>query len=253
MKRLVSFFVLLFLFSCGDGVEIINTNDQDASVSDSLRNETEKTAKIIEPILDDEIIFLENKGISLREIKSVYNPNASLQLETVRFKEGLNVLDFSIEGIVDYKISTIENNYTISQHDKNNIEKEFLYGNNVFLAFLTDSEGVSLKTNKGHVLKNVTFSDEPLFDMAQPHLFYYLPAIKSEKTILDFYLVNTSISENGNRVKVTINDAEFVLTKWAAYQITGLKSSENTIRIQLLDEKANLIEGPFNDSGDRKF
>ena len=71
--------------------------------------------------------------------------------------------------------------------------------------------------------------------------------------MLDFYLVNTSISKGGNNVKVTINKTEFILNKWAAYEISGLKyNKEHTVRIQLLDKDGGLIDGPFNDSGDRK-
>ena len=73
------------------------------------------------------------------------------------------------------------------------------------------------------------------------HLFYYLPQSKTSQPILDFYLVNTSIAENGNKVKVTINETEFIINKWAAYEISGLKNSENTVRIQLLDKNNELI------------
>jgi len=66
-------------------------------------------------------------------------------------------------------------------------------------------------------------------------------------------LVNTSIAESGNKVKVTLNTTEFIIDKWAAYTIEGLTKAENTIRIQLVDKNNNLIDGPFNDSGDRSF
>ena len=52
-------------------------------------------------------------------------------------------------------------------------------------------------------------------------------------------------------MKVTINEIDFIIEKWAAYQIDGLKNNNNTIRIQLIDKSGNLIEGPFNDSGER--
>jgi hypothetical protein len=94
---------------------------------------------------------------------------------------------------------------------------------------------------------------ETLFEMNQPHLFFYQPQAENKQPILDFYLVNTSIAENGNKVKVTINSTEFIIDKWAAYTIKGLTKAENTIRIQLVDKNNNLIDGPFNDSGDRSF
>ena len=129
-----------------------------------------------------------------------------------------------------------------------------LYGNNVFLAFLTDKNNISIKTNKGSVLKNAVLGNEKsLFDTKAPHLFYHLPQAETTMPILDFYLVNTAISEQGNKVKVTINQTTFILEKWAAYQIQGLSRAENTVRIQLIDKNNAIVEGPFNDSGDRRF
>jgi len=67
-------------------------------------------------------------------------------------------------------------------------------------------------------------------------------------------LVNTSLSENGNKVKVTFNGTtSIVVNKWASYQIDGLSENKNTIRIELIDKAGNLIPGPFNDSGERTF
>ena len=94
---------------------------------------------------------------------------------------------------------------------------------------------------------------ESLFDMKQPHLFYHLPLGETSDPILDFYLVNTAVSEKGNKVKVTLNKTEFIINKWAAYRISGLKNSENTVRIQLLDKNNKIIEGPFNNSGARRL
>ena len=166
-----------------------------------------------------------------------------------------NQLQFYVDGVENYTISYIANNYSLTQFTSLNFEVELLYGNNVFLAFLTDKNNISVKTNKGSVLKNAILGSdvESLFDKSQPHLFYYLPTANGVNPILDFYLVNTSISENGNKVKVTINETEFIINKWAAYQISGLKIPNNTIRIQLLDKNGKLIEGPFNDSGERSF
>jgi hypothetical protein len=247
------FLVFSFLFSCGNDIA---DSERENLKTDSLTVDaiiTKGEAKIIEPVSDNEIVVLEKDGITLTEIKSESNKDANIELATKQFKEGDNNLGFSVNGIENYTISIIENNYTISHHDTKSIEKEFFYGNNVFLAFLSHANGISIKTNKANVLKNVTFSDESLFDMNQPHLFYYLPQTETNEPILDFYLVNTSISENGNKVKVNINEVEFIINKWAAYKISGLKKQDNSIRIQLIDKNGNLIEGPFNDSGDRSF
>lgn len=258
MRNLVLCVVCCVLcFSCvenNDAKKKGEGNKQDTLPKVEAPKISQEEAVIIEPVADDEVVVLENKGIKLTEIKADNNSNISIELQTKQFKEGKNQLIYDVKGITDYQIATIENNYTLNYFSQNTFEKEFLYGNNVFLSFLTHPNKISVKTNKANVLKNVVIGDmESLFNMKQPHLFYYLPQENTSEPILDFYLVNTSIAKDGNKVKVTINDAEFLIEKWAAYQIEGLSKNQNTIRIQLLDKNRNLIEGPFNDSGERVF
>ncbi|PCJ01183.1 MAG: hypothetical protein COB15_01750 [Flavobacteriales bacterium] len=245
----------LFLFSsCGNEV---SENDTENTKNDSLAVQSVVVSgeiKIIEPVFDEEVVVLENDGITLTEIKSDNNKEATIVLNTKKFSEGKNHLSFSVNGVQNYSIAYLANNYSLSQFKADVFEVEFMYGNNVFLAFLTDENNISIKTNKGSVLKSAVLGGvESLFDMNQPHLFYYLPQAETNEPILDFYLVNTAISENGNKVKVTINETEFILSKWAAYKIDGLTNEENAVRIQLIDKDDNLIEGPFNDSGERRF
>ena len=250
------FLVFGLFLSCGYDPK---TNEKGPKTNDTLVKVevpkiSQEEAVIIEPIVDEEIVVLEKNGITLTELKTEAANEISLGLNTKQFKEGVNELDYLVNGIIEYNIATIENNYTLNYFNKAQIKKEFLSGNNVFLSFLTYPNKISVKTNKANVLKNVVIGDmESLFNMKQPHLFFHLPQENTENPILDFYLVNTSISATGNKVKVTINEVDFIIEKWAAYQVSGLKTKQNTIRIQLIDKSGNLIEGPFNDSGERVF
>ncbi|MCC7333165.1 MAG: hypothetical protein IT232_11230 [Flavobacteriales bacterium] len=246
--------ILVFLFSCsGSNSEPEIPSTKDSTLSTQSKISLEKS-QIIEPIVDDEIKTYIKNGISLVEIKAEDFSKTSMELTTKQFKEGTNLLSFSVEEISNYTIAIIENNYSITHFNTTSIKKEFLNGNNVFLAFLTDQNNISVKKNKAHILKNVVIGDmETLFEMNQPHLFFYLPQADTKQPVLDFYLVNTSISPTENKVKVTINSTEFLIDKWAAYKIEGNLNHDNTIRIQLVDKNGKFIEGPFNDSGDRSF
>jgi hypothetical protein len=249
------FFISSVLFSCGNEA---SENGTKKSTADSLDVNTvavKGEIKIIEPAADKEVVVLKKEGITLTEIKSNNNSEATIELNTKQFTEGENHLSFSVTGVQDYSISYLANNYSLTQFSSDIFNVELMYGNNVFLAFLTNKNDISIKTNKGCVLKNAVLGadSKSLFDMNQPHLFYYLPQTETNEPILDFYLVNTSISETGNKVKATINGIEFILSKWAAYKISGLKKQDNSVRIQLLDKNENLIDGPFNDSGERKY
>lgn len=255
-SRNLFFAYFFFLVACSSS----NSNDDNSVKKDSSAAKviapkiSKDEAVIIEPVKDNEIKTYTNNGITLTEIKPEDYSKTSLELSTKQFKEGTNSLSFLVEGISNYNIAILENNYSLTYFKQPNIKKEFLYGNNVFLAFLTDENNISIKKNNAHLLKNVVIGDmDVLFNMGVPHLFFYLPQPASAQPILDFYLVNTTIAENGNKVKVTINATEFIIDKWAAYTIKGLTKAENTIRIQLIDKNGNLIDGPFNDSGDRSF
>lgn len=248
------FSILFFLSSCENNAL---ENQVEILKNDSLITEVvvpKGEIKIIEPTVDDNVVILTKEGVTLTEIKTENNSEATIKLNTKQFKEGENHLSFSVSGVQNYSISYLANNYSLNQFTSNIFEVDFLYGNNVFLAFLTDKSGISIKTNKGCVLKNAVLGGvESLFNMDQPHLFYHLPHANNNESILDFHLVNTSISEHGNKVKVTVNGVEFILKKWAPYKIDGLKKSGNTLRIQLIDNKGDFIDGPFNDSGERSF
>ena len=230
-----------------------NNDSNDTSNEKTASETTNENTLIIEQKIDDEVAEFTADGITLTEIKlSKNNTESSLTLTNTSFKEGVNILQFNIENNQKYNITTIQNNYTITTHSTIKIEQEFLAGNNVFLAFLSDDNNLSIKTNKATLLQNIVLNDEALFDDKQAHLFYYLP--QNNIPILDFCLVNTSLSENGNKVKVTFNGTTaIVIDKWASYQIDGLSENKNTIRIELIDKSGKLIHGPFNDSGERTF
>lgn len=142
--------------------------------------------------------------------------------------------------------ASYDSNYTTS----NGLEA----GNYAALAFISRSYHESLKHKDAYVLTQFKVGEEEMdeIDLEAPHLFYSRP--KGEYTaedvnnvMLDFYLVNTEISENGNYVQVTINDStNFKITKWAPYFIEGLALGTNKIEIQLFDKDGNFIEGPFN-------
>jgi len=70
--------------------------------------------------------------------------------------------------------------------------------------------------------------------------------------MLDFYLVNTELSPEGNKVRATINGTEFMLDRWMPYIMEGLPMGENTVKLELVDNNGNVLPGPFN-SVERTF
>ena len=148
-------------------------------------------------------------------------------------------------------IHFIENNGPYSAHYTNKFEKKLKDGNNVILAFLSRSHHESVKNPNAYVFTQIGEGDK--IDLEKQFLFFSRPkgtytGEDTERLLLDFYLVNTSISSLGNKVRVTIHDSEFLVDEWAPYIIEGLPKGEISIKLELLNSNGELIETPFNPS-----
>ncbi|MEL6670978.1 MAG: hypothetical protein AAFR61_02270 [Bacteroidota bacterium] len=130
-------------------------------------------------------------------------------------------------------------------------------GNHVVLAFLSRSYHESVKNVEGD--KTSFFLSQyqtgegevEQADFTAPHMFYSRPkgTYKGEDTkklLLDFFLLNTELSESGNKIRATINGQEFLLTEWRPYVIEGLNLGTVTIKLELMDGAGQPIPGPFN-------
>lgn len=128
-------------------------------------------------------------------------------------------------------------------------------GHHVLLAFLSRSYHESLKTKKAYILKEFNVGDKEVEDNfveSAPQIFYsrpkgeYVGDKEVKKLLLDFFLVNCDLSPKGYKVKATVNGTEFILTKWAPYAIEGLPLGEATVKLELIDNKGNLVPGAYN-------
>ena len=75
---------------------------------------------------------------------------------------------------------------------------------------------------------------------------FYTQGKDAKQILLDFFVLNTSLSKDGNKVKVTINNQEFLLTEWSPYLISGLPEGKASISLELVDATGKYIQGPFN-------
>lgn len=125
--------------------------------------------------------------------------------------------------------------------------------NNVVLAFLSRSYHESVKNKNAYFLTQIGGEVSNKKDLSKELLFYSRPkgvykGTDTERVLLDFYLVNTSLAPNGNKVRVTIQDTEFLIDEWAPYYIEGLPKGEISIKLELIDSNGYLINSPFNPS-----
>ena len=194
--------------------------------------------------------------------------NSKLNVQNISFDD--KKFDF-LFGVEDYKlgiqtpndfkhelansakgqhIHLIVNNNPYSAHYSESFKKDLEGKNNVILAFLSRSHHESVKNKNAYVLTQIS---EEEIDLNKEFIFYSRPkgvykGKDTEKLLLDFYLINTKISALGNKVRATIQDSEFIIDEWAPYYIEGLPKGEISIKLELLNEKGDLIDSPFNPS-----
>ena len=154
-------------------------------------------------------------------------------------------------------IHFIVNNDPYSAHYDTNFSKELEADNNVILAFLSRSFHESVKNQKAYILTQVAKNKSDEIDLSQEFLFYSRPkgvykGHDTKKLLLDFYLVNTNLSSNGNKVRLTITQKtfthQFLLDSWEPYYIEGLDKGRVSLKLELLNKNMDLIESDFNPS-----
>lgn len=152
-------------------------------------------------------------------------------------------------------IHFILNNQPYSAHYESSFAKEIPKGVHHLVAFLSRSYHESVKNENSVVVKKLEVGpnaqDTIGLDMDAPTLIYSRPkgtysGKDTENLLLDFFVLNTTLSEEGNKVKATVNGVEFIIAEWAPQVVKGLPMGEVTISLELIDAEGNAIPGPFN-------
>jgi hypothetical protein len=138
-----------------------------------------------------------------------------------------------------------------------NLPYELSQGKHYLRVFPTRSYGESLKEPGSFAaiefyVQNKRINNQ--MDLSDPYLTFNEPSgyykIKEKQPVLlDFYLSNCSLSSDGYKVKVTIdNKIKRLIFSWIPYYIYGLKKGRHTIRLQLIDKNMKQVPGFFNDT-----
>ncbi len=135
-------------------------------------------------------------------------------------------------------------------------DHEVADGEHYILAFLSRSYHESIKTRDASIAVKGNFKDNSMMTstpVSEAMLFYsrpkgtYVGKANTEKVMLDFYLVNTPISPEGNKVKVEINnEKEFYIDEWKPYFIEGLPMGDNKVKLTLIGPDGNPVDAPLN-------
>jgi len=242
MKRislLLSAFVVMAFFSCKDG----ENNDDDMNDSDM------KDSTMMDSSNKDSMGDMKNKKVTLTKwTEGPQYKNASLKMtkpNKMKLSDGSAKFAFDVKN---YELGTktkgsgndmlasskkgqhihfIVDNEPYSAHYKNNFSKDLGSGDHVVIAFLSRSYHEAVKNDNSFVVKkfrvgDVKKEDQMNADLSKPHMFYSRPkgtysGDGTKKVLLDFFLVNTKLSSDGNKVKAMINGQKFMIDEWAPY------------------------------------
>jgi len=183
--------------------------------------------------------------------------SVNYSFDVTGYELGAQTEDAATRGIANsgkgQHIHFIVNNGPYSAHYMPGVSNQLEDGNYVVLAFLSRSYHESVKSPGAFQVENLNVGGAGVeeADLTAPHLFYSRPkgtykGADTKKLMLDFYLLNTTISPEGNKVRATINGKEFMIDEWAPYYIEGLPLGEVNIKLELIDAEGNAIAGPFN-------
>lgn len=248
---LLSIFMMAFVgFSC------TNTSKSTEGENEEVESTTPSiTLTKAPPSPDFPTASLIKTGGAITPTDSSFVVNYTFDVQN--YELGIPTEDYETRGIANsgkgQHIHFIVNNGPYAAHYMPGVNENLEAGNYVVLAFLSRSYHESVKSADAFHVENLVVGDVEAdsADLTAPHLFYSRPkgtykGADTEKVMLDFYLLNTTLSADGNKVRATINGNEFTIDEWAPYYIEGLPMGRNEIKLELIDAKGNLVPGPFN-------
>lgn len=252
LKLTILSFTLAFLTACGGSG---GNSESQSTAEDTASQETKYKVYKAPPAHD-----YPNASIQLEAPteKQLPTDSVTFRFDVINYELGVQTPDAEERNIANsdkgQHIHFIVDNDPYSAHYVPEFKKKFNEGRHVVLAFLSRSYHESVKNDyvlQEYVVGGSGEDTTQAFDMDGEHLFYSRPkgtysGEDTEKLMLDFFLVNTQISEGGNKVRATINGEEHILTEWAPYFIEGLEKGTATIKLELINNQGEVIPGKYN-------
>jgi hypothetical protein len=249
LQILFSIILILTFTQCGQTPKE-STANEDAETSQGIRL-TKAPASVAYP----------DASLSLKSFASEKSGNAysaNFEFEVSNYELGVQTEGSDTRGIANsgkgQHIHLILNNGPYSAHYEPTVTKQLEEGNYVALAFLSRSFHESVKNATSYWIDVITVGepeDQLSIDFTAPHMLYSRPkgtykGKDTEKLMIDFFLLNTTLAPDGNKVRATVNGEVFLIDEWAPFYVEGLPLGEVSIKLELLDANGNVIPGPFN-------
>lgn len=87
-------------------------------------------------------------------------------------------------------------------------------------------------------------SGKPLLTYSRPKDVY--SGDEGKIILVDFFLANATLSPEGYKVKLTVDDKSSLLTEWVPYLVTGLTPGDHHFKLELLNKSGQVVSGAYN-------
>lgn len=120
------------------------------------------------------------------------------------------------------------------------------------MSFLSRSYHESIKTADAGTLYHFSVDEKgklTKLDVPKtPMIFYSRPKGQyvgndTKNILLDFYVYNTTLAPDGNKVKVNVGGTDFTIDTWQPYFIKNAPMGDMTVSVQLIDKDGKNITG----------
>ncbi|MCH2022654.1 MAG: hypothetical protein MK207_09275 [Saprospiraceae bacterium] len=139
--------------------------------------------------------------------------------------------------------------------NENVFNYEIKNGKHKLFAFICRSYNESIKNDNAIIAKEIEVFNGELIkskNLELADIVYNSPrgTYKNSNTkniVLDFVLINTDLHQEGNCVRITIDESkEFIVNKWQAYYIQNTQPGKHTVKLELLNAAQKLIAAPVS-------
>lgn len=262
MKKLsivILVFFVAFTFACKDNGKKKSMTDEETT--EEMEPKTEESQVTLTEVKD----FPDYKEVTLAlekpSSKSLTPGKQDFKFKVSGMKLGEQTKGANELGMANadegQHIHFILDNEPYMAFYEDDFDQELKEGTHTLVAFPARSYHMSVKNKNAVVATKFQVGDKNTkefekVDFSKPTLVYSRPkgdyngVTETNKVLLDFYLLNTDLSKDGNKVQVTVNGKqEFTIDKWAPYVLEGLPSGKNTIELELVDKNGKQVEGNF--------
>ncbi|MGE0787031.1 MAG: hypothetical protein AB7S26_15260 [Sandaracinaceae bacterium] len=196
----------------------------------------------------------------------IVEPRDGQQIRTGNVMLRLRLSDWELEPTGRHVHVIVDNEPYIAVRDvsqpidlnalvQQNLGHELAEGTHVVRVFPSRGHHESVKTDGAFATKVFHFRSRTPdfeFDPAAPLLTYSRPKgcnVAGDRVLLDFYVSNTTLAADGNRVHYDIDgQVQGDITTWVPHWIEDLGVGEHSIQLQLRDANGEPVAGMFNDT-----